>query len=279
MIRTLSLLLSHPLTRGRPLSAIYRLVRWQIESRFKQHVQFNWIEGAKLIVRNGMTGATGNIYCGLHEFSDMAFLLHFLRPGDLFVDVGANIGSYTILASHVCGADTIAIEPDPETMKSLKRNIAANGLETKVTPVETAIGSKAGEARFTVGRDTINHITDGTEENVRIVKLQCLDDLLQGKEPSFIKIDVEGFEVEVMAGAERVLMAKSLVAIETEGRQPEVIMSLTRAGFKEYSYDPWSRELRAAEGTGSNALYLRDLPEVTARLISSPQRQILTFKL
>jgi hypothetical protein len=42
---------------------------------------------------------SGNIYAGLHEFGDMAFVLHFLRAGDLFADVGANIGSYTVLAS------------------------------------------------------------------------------------------------------------------------------------------------------------------------------------
>jgi hypothetical protein len=48
---------------------------------------------------SGMTGATGNLYVGLHEFEEMAFLLHFLRPGDLFADVGANVGSYTILAA------------------------------------------------------------------------------------------------------------------------------------------------------------------------------------
>lgn len=64
-------------------------------------VQFDWIEGARLMVRNGMTGATGNIYCGLHEFTDMSFVLHLLRPDDLFVDVGANIGSYTVLGK-VC---------------------------------------------------------------------------------------------------------------------------------------------------------------------------------
>ena len=46
-------------------------------------MEFQWIKGSKLIVRNGMTGATGNIYCGLHEFADMGFVLHLLRPGDL----------------------------------------------------------------------------------------------------------------------------------------------------------------------------------------------------
>jgi hypothetical protein len=59
----------------------------------------------------GLTGATGNWYCGLDAFEDMAFLLHFMREEDLFVDVGANIGSYTILAGNEVGAETIEIEP------------------------------------------------------------------------------------------------------------------------------------------------------------------------
>jgi len=235
MLKTLSFITSHPLTRDRPLAAVARFVRWQIESRLKDEVEFDWIEGSKLIVRNGMTGATGNIYCGLHEFADMAFLLHFLRPGDLFVDVGANIGSYTVLASAVCGAETIAIEPDPVTMGWLKKNIAANSIATKVIPIDVAIGRQAGETRFTVGRDTVNRVADEADANVRMVKVECLDDLLQGKAPTFIKLDVEGFEADVIAGAQQTLMAKSLLAIETEGRQPEVIESLTRAGFAEFS--------------------------------------------
>jgi hypothetical protein len=106
ILPTLRFIASHPLGSRRPLSAYWRYARWQVESRLCAEVEFNWIEGAKLIARNGMTGATGNIYCGLHEFTDMAFLLHLLRPDDLFVDVGANIGSYTVLASAVCGART-----------------------------------------------------------------------------------------------------------------------------------------------------------------------------
>lgn len=72
-----------------------RFVRWQIESRLKEDVTFDWIGDAKLVVGNGMTGATGNVYCCLNEFADMGFLLHLLRKGDLFIDVGANIGSYS----------------------------------------------------------------------------------------------------------------------------------------------------------------------------------------
>ena len=96
----------HPLTRDRKLRAFSRLLRWQVESRLRHEVIVPWVEGTRLAARRGMAGATGNIYCGLHEFEDMAFVLHFLRPGDFFADVGANIGSYTVLASGVCKART-----------------------------------------------------------------------------------------------------------------------------------------------------------------------------
>lgn len=152
--------------------------------------------------RNGMTGATGNIYCCLHEFADMAFLLHYLRPGDLFVDVGANIGSYTVLASAVCGADTIAFEPDPITMAAFKKNIAINSLETLVTNLEAAVGREAAEIAFTIGRDTVNQVASDGDDNTRSVRVECLDDVLSGKSPAFIELDVQGYEAEVIGGGQ-----------------------------------------------------------------------------
>jgi hypothetical protein len=75
---TFQFIARHPLSSNRPLSAYWRYARWQVESRLRNEVVFEWIEGSRLVARNGMTGATGNIYCGLHEFADMAFLLHLL---------------------------------------------------------------------------------------------------------------------------------------------------------------------------------------------------------
>src|SRR6476469_5615627 len=107
-IRQIAAFLSdHPLTRDHRAAAFARVCRWQIESRLRDEVIVPWIGSIRLAVRRGMTGATGNVYAGLHEFADMAFTLHFLRPNDLFLDVGANIGSYTLLASGVCKARAI----------------------------------------------------------------------------------------------------------------------------------------------------------------------------
>ena len=105
-----------------------------------------------------MDAATGNIYCGLYEFVDMAIVLHPLRPGDLFIDVGANIGSYNVLAAGACGADVVAIEPEPEAARAHGANIDINGLEGRAEIVAAAAGPAAGIARLTRGLGAMNSI-------------------------------------------------------------------------------------------------------------------------
>jgi hypothetical protein len=71
------------------------------------------VGSTSVVIEAGMTGASINHYCGLDAAADMAFLLHVLHPGDVFFDVGANVGSYTILASGVAQARTLSLEPTP----------------------------------------------------------------------------------------------------------------------------------------------------------------------
>jgi len=163
------------------MEAFGRLVKWQIRSRLSDEVVVPWIEGARLAVRRGMTGASGNIYAGLHEFADMAFLLHFLRRGDIFADVGANIGSYSILASAVRGATSIAFEPDPGTFASLQRNVMLNGIEELTMLHETALGAAAGQVEFTIGLDTTSHAADYASDQTRTVCMVSLDQALENR--------------------------------------------------------------------------------------------------
>ncbi len=79
-----------------------RFLRWQLGSRLlRMPLLVPWVGNTSLVIEAGMTGATMNFYCGLHEAVDMALVLHALQPGDVFLDVGANVGTYTILASAV----------------------------------------------------------------------------------------------------------------------------------------------------------------------------------
>jgi FkbM family methyltransferase len=279
MLNTLSFIRRHPLTRSQPLTAVARFAAWQVGSRLKKVHTHSWIAGSKLVVENGMTGATGNIYWGLHEFADMAFVLHLLREGDLFLDIGANVGSYTVLASAVCGARTLAFEPDPDTAARLARNINANGIGAQVTVIEAALGAEDREISFTAGLDTVNQVAASSQAGpTRTVSLRRLDGVAGSTDGVLIKLDVEGYEAQVLAGAEAVLAAPSLLAIETELDAPDVIGTLTKAGFARRFYDPLSRTLsdRPPEaGRASNALFIRNEAAVLARVTTAPRRRIL----
>ncbi len=224
-----------------------------------------------------MTGATGNIYCGLHEFADMGFLLHFLRPDDLFIDIGANIGSYTVLASGVVGARSWAVEADPSTVERLARNVEVNGIDDKVVVYPFALGDRESDVPFTMGLDTVNRVAAAGEPGTRMVRQRTLDALTEGVEPKMIKMDVEGYEEIVLKGAKATLARASLQVIETEAITQDIETMLGCAGFLRAFYDPFTRELSKRPcGLGSaNALFVRDWALVKERVRSAPRVRIL----
>jgi len=278
---TYNFIANHPLTKDQKISAIKRWLKWQIGSRLVPGpVAVPYVDDTRLLVSPGMTGATGNIYCGLHEFEDMAFVLHFLRPGDLFVDIGANIGSYTILASAT-GAEIVSFEPVPSTYQHLLDNIQINRLESRVVAYNQAVGSQQGELGMIADQDTTNQVLlsgdEYTGEKVS-VPVVALDDVLEGRVPKLIKIDVEGFETEVIDGAKDILSNNHLKAIimELNGSGErygfdedglhEKMLSL---GFRSYVYEPVGRKITDLKGQRSasgNTLYLRD-PEDAVNVV------------
>jgi FkbM family methyltransferase len=267
----------HPLTCDAPLRAWVRFAKWQMRSRFQDEILFDWVGGQKLVVQHGMTGATGNIYVGLHEFFDMMVPLHFLRLGDLFLDVGANVGTYTVLASGVCGAKTFAFEPDPTTLIHLRRNIEVNGLKELVQVYQCALGAMRGEVDFTVGLDTVNRMATSKDTRTQTVRIEKIDEIASDSQPIMIKIDVEGAEADVLSGAEHVLSNPSLRVIELETLAPESARILARNGFEAACYDPFRRNLTNIPTAckSSNSLFVRDWLFVANRLQTAGQIEVL----
>lgn len=96
MLKTINYIRLHPINENQQFIAIMRFLWWQFKFRIKPGCHtLPFGEKNKILAKKGLTGATGNIYCGRHEFTDMAFPLHFLREDDLFIGIGANIGRYT----------------------------------------------------------------------------------------------------------------------------------------------------------------------------------------
>ena len=277
--RTLKFIWEHPLASRRRSTALSSWVRWQIGSRtLGQPVIMPFVGDAVLVVEAGMTGASGNVYCGLHEFADMALTLHLLRPGDLFLDVGANVGSYTILAAKVVGSKCLAIEPVPETVARLCRNLRVNDVSQQVDVLQCAIGASKGCIRFSTDHDTTNCTVDEHYPGESIsVPLRTIDELLVGEDPIMWKIDVEGFEREVLRGAANSLRSSRLDVVLLEADGAELSTVMTEAGFVRCSYDPFSRRLDTtqARSEGQNNLWIRNISEVESRCRTAPKRVIL----
>ena len=279
---------SHPLTRGRQAATWLKFASWVISSRLQRELTEPWIEGQRLVVRRGMTGATGNVYFGLYEFMSMMLTLHFLRGEDLFFDIGANVGTYTVLASGIARAQTWAFEPDEEAGRDLVRNIEINGLGSLVTLHAVALGRTDGEVSFTLGDGAMNRVATAEDKATHMVLQRALDSVAMGRAPAMIKVDVEGYEEPVMLGARKTLANPALKVISLEGTPPVVLQLLADNGFGRAFYDPFTRKLTRepnqlayADGkwTISNEFYVRDWPFVENRLATARPIEVFGRKI
>uniref|UniRef100_A0A7C2NUG0 FkbM family methyltransferase n=1 Tax=Schlesneria paludicola TaxID=360056 RepID=A0A7C2NUG0_9PLAN len=291
---TLKFVWQHPFNHGRQLSAVARFVRWQLHCRLFPGCPLvvPWINDVRLLVHRGESGITGNLYCGLHEFEDMAFALHFLRPDDLFVDVGANSGAYTLLACGAAGARGIAVEPVRTTFERLQDHVLLNRLTSRVDCLNVALGSRPGSLAFTTALDTQNRALAPGETHpgeATHVPVERLDDVCPtaGGTPTLIKLDVEGFEVEVLRGGRETLHSPTLqaVIVELNGsgaaygfRDEDVVRELDAADFQPVSYNATTRQLTICPSRSSsrhNGIFVRDLPFVSERCRTAPAHCIL----
>ena len=116
LLRTKNFINQYPVAGRHRLQAYRRVLGWQMRASREDATIWPWIGNTK----RGVTGAKGNIYTGLAELNDMAFVLHFCRPDFSFLDVGANVPAYTVLASGVCGARSHVFESVPATLAKLR---------------------------------------------------------------------------------------------------------------------------------------------------------------
>lgn len=293
LIKVLKFISNHPISGRSKLQSILRFTWWQFRCMLTDkdyHHQFT--EHSKLIVSKGMTGATGNLYCGLHEYKEMMFLLHYLRKNETFVDIGANIGSFTLLASAEIVAKSYSIEPVSSTFQQLSKNILLNKISDLCILKNIGLASQKGELFFSNGDDSsMNHVLLNNEEsnNSSKVIVDTLDSILINSIPTLLKIDVEGFELEVLKGASKTLSNPELKAIIIELNRSgsiygysdaEIDMMLKDLGFESYTYEPFQRSLmKAMLHDFDNLIYIRDFDIVSNKLKSATKVKILNLEI
>lgn len=245
--------------------------------------EWEWINPLKLVVSPN-SGVTGNLYCGLMEFEEMMFALHFLNSDSCFVDVGANNGTYALLASGLAGAKSIAFEPVPTTFDKLCMQVKINRLEEHVICINKAVGDKRGILKLSNGRqDCVNHVVCSEEDCVS-VESTTLDESLDVV-PELLKVDIEGYEWYALQGAKRILAHERLKAIILEVNHqanrfdvtPSMIHGiLISCGFQSYQYEPFSRNLyEAPMATDGNTIWVRDAISVQEMLRESDHYRIM----
>lgn len=172
-------------------------------------------EGYKL--RFYPSALSGALWVDLHSrHADEKFLRDYLRPGDVVVDVGANVGSLTLEASVIVGdsGKVFAIEAHPKTFEYLWGNIELNQVKN-VCACNVALGDAEGAVLFsdTALDDQNSVITDGDGVKVPMYQLDRLP--IDGRRIDLLKVDVEGYEKFVLQGARQTLQITECIYFES----------------------------------------------------------------
>jgi FkbM family methyltransferase len=267
----------HPLSKKHRVRGFTSFLRWQISQFLSPRLVVKaWVSGLKIVVKKGMTGITGSIYVGLHEFEDMGFVLHYLDEKSYFLDIGANVGCYSLLAASK-GADVLSFEPDKDSVSALNVNKCINNFDN-ITVINKAVGNECGEVKFTEQLDTVNYVLDSSSSGGIIVSMVNVDSIVLDERPIVMKIDVEGYEANVLDGAEKHLKNNvTVVIVETNNSNlsygssnSDIFTKLKRLGFQPFTYDPFSRILSEVgpERIG-NTIFLKDPVSASKRLLKA----------
>jgi len=167
-------------------------------------------------------------------------LKRILREGMIIVDIGANIGYYSLLAASLVGETgrVYAFEPEPHNYNLLKRNISANGY-TNIEAHQKAVSSKAGKRALYVGTQSGTHslfnVRETTTKSV-MVDLVVMDEFFRERKKNvdIVKVDVQGAEMDVLMGMQNVIQNNDHLRLLTEF-EPD----LTHAEFSLKEY--WDR--------------------------------------
>ncbi len=281
---------SHPLTRKNSIAALKRYLLFHIRSMFKQEQMISWIEGLKFYARRGDAGLVANIYYGLYEFEESIFLIHFLEKDDLFLDIGANLGHYSILLSGLKKCRSIAVEPVPVTFNQLRRNIKLNRLEQLIKPLNLGVSHSEDNLFFSTDLNTMDRIVPDTYANSVQVKVTTIDKLLKNEIPAAIKLDVEGYEYFAIKGANKVLGSEKLKVLIMElnrsGKRygiddEDIYNEIVGKGFTPYAYNSDTRRLLVLDSYNKkkfNTIFIKNEEFVQNRVLKSRRIRIGNYE-
>lgn len=236
-----------------PHFAVFRHIMWVLRKIFNLFpcdlkLGNQTVRIANRSVANG-NGALINAM-EYYDPNNMLLLKEFFQKGiyNSFFDVGANIGVYSlIVAGQAKPIRAFAFEPHPQTFLLLQENIRLNKLNAHISCVQVALGDKDGFVQFTdKAGNPENHILDESIEGGLEVEIRRADDFCEKERicPQVLKIDVEGFENQVLAGFGASLSKVQIIFIECWNLPVTTRILCEQSGFMgPYKIDYKSRKL------------------------------------
>lgn len=180
---------------------------------------------------------------------EYAFLEAVAKPGWTFLDVGAAIGQFTVFAAVATRGRVHAFEPSSDNIATLQHNVAKNAIDDRVTVHRIAMANHTGEAEFATADNAFMSRLDtngaGTGDRVPVDTLTNVVERLRIEHVSVLKVNVAGFEPEVLAGARAVLARgfADILVLLIGLRSFDAYRDLAALGYRFFFFHPRERRL------------------------------------
>lgn len=171
------------------------------------------VQGSRMFLNLNDLGISKELALyGCHEYNSTEFIKGEIKPNMKVLEIGANIGYYTLLEAQIIGAGghIYAFEPNPDNFHILKLNIELNGLENNASLYPYAMGDESKDASFFLA--TSGNLSSMVKREDGLVgyrevktKVYKVDDIMADKPFDYFRMDVEGYEVEIIKGMQNIL--------------------------------------------------------------------------
>lgn len=251
------------------IQGIIKYFKWQIIKILNLFPVKILVSKTTIEIKNkeiSLEGGTKIYTQGMYDFNNMTLIQHALsNKYNTFIDIGTNIGLYSLIASEIKNATIYSFEPHPFTYNLFKEQIKLNDRNNIVT-LNKALSNFNGQVKFTnVNGSSVNKIVIDNSQN-DLISVECckassfiIDNNIN---PEIVKIDVEGFELEVINGFENEIKKVKIFLIEISKNEAEVHSILIKNNFLgPYSYNAKNRTFlnHSKDNTLEDPIYLNNI--------------------
>ncbi len=265
-----------------PVFALYRFIIWKTIRFLKiKDFKYSLWGNRKIALNYDSFQSMWIMYNYYVDWEEFTLISRYIQSGDNVFDIGANMGFYTIWMSRFISQGKIhSFEADSQNFTRLQDNISLNNLQRYVVANKNAVADLDGELYFTTGLDGENHIAASSVKNAVIIPSVTVDSYAKKHDISsiaYLKIDVEGFEYNVLKGAKELLINKRIDIVQLEINKTidnslkkinDVIELLDDYKYFLCSYDVKSNQLKATVFSSERENYfaVSDLNKINSRL-------------